>query len=103
MRNVMFTSKKHPKSAIAATVMAALSVVAVLVMIALSAKDKGNAGLFVGIGGVFALLLNVVGCIMSIRAFSKEDIYYTFPIIGTVSNGVILVALLVIYGIGVMN
>ena len=104
MKNkVRFTSRSHPKSAIAATVMGVIAIILVVVMIVLSVKANGEGGLIVGAGGVIALLLCIIGAIMGIRSFLKEDVYYVFPIIATSINGVGLVTLFVIYAMGVMQ
>ena len=103
MKNkVRFTSRSHPKSAIAATVLGVIAIILVAVMIYISAKANGAGGLIIGAGGVIAMIFCIIGAIMGIRSFLKEDAYYLFPIIATAINGGGLIALFVIYAMGVM-
>ena len=102
MKKVRFTSKSHPVSAIIAAVIGAVAIVIVTVMIVLSVKAGGNAGIFIGAGGTAAMLLCIIGAIIGVRSFLKEDVYYLFPIIATSLNGVTMLALFVIYAMGVM-
>ena len=102
-KSVMFTRKKHPRAAIAGTAMAVLSGICFAVMIGISAGRSGEAGIYVGAVGVAALLMSIVGLVISIKSFLKEDVFYLFPIIGTVLNVAVVIVMMVTYGMGVMS
>lgn len=60
----------------------------------------GEGGLLIGIAGIFLFVLSVFGFILSYRELKQRDIYYRFPMIGIISNGLMLVILMVIYILG---
>ena len=102
MKKVRFTSKSHPTTAIVATVLGIIAIILVAVMIYLSVGADGEGGMLIGAGGTVAMLFCIIGCIMGVRSFLKDDVYYVFPIIATALNGALLIALFVIYAMGVM-
>jgi hypothetical protein len=60
----------------------------------------GEGGLILGFIGFFLFALSVFGFVLSYKAMKERDIYYRFPIIGAVLNGLMMIAFFVLYIIG---
>jgi len=54
----------------------------------------------IGIVGILLFFLALFGFVLSYKELRKRDIYYRFPLIGIISNGLMLVILMIIYIIG---
>lgn len=63
----------------------------------------GNGGLLIGIIGILIFALGVFGFILSYKALKQRDIFYRFPLIGIISNGFILVILMLLYILGMLG
>lgn len=62
---------------------------------------EGKYGFIVGGVSLFAMLISVYGLIMGLSSFSEENCMYRASIIGSISNGIIAVAWLGFYLMGV--
>ncbi len=60
----------------------------------------GEGGLLIGISGIFLFFLGIFGFILSYRELRKRDIFYRFPMIGIIANGLMLILLMIIYILG---
>lgn len=96
-----FVARRHTKLGIGSAV---IGVVVIIIFIALSifsSKSQGNAGIFIGFAGLLMLSISVYGLRLSYKAFQERDIFYRFPIIGAVSNGLMIILLLILYVYGI--
>ena len=90
-RKIQFTDKKHPFIGIVSMLIAVLS------LIICSSMEKGRGGIQYGYLGIVNLALSVVGFVLSLRCYKKEDIYMTCPAVGSVLNGIIIILYLILY------
>lgn len=60
----------------------------------------GEAGLIIGILGIALFVLALVGFILSYRELKQRDIYYRFPMMGIIANGIMLIILVIVYIVG---
>lgn len=95
-----FTDKKHPIDAIVAFIVALVVLIALCVISYKSAKLSGNGPISYGTIGVMGMILSLAGFITSVVTLKQKEIYYLFPILGGVFNGVLFIGLFVIYMIG---
>ncbi len=96
-----FEEKKHSGNGIIATIMGSISLLFLLAMIYASYYMRGDAGLYAGAFGVCGLMFSLTGFILGISGFSEKNIKYKYPKIGSVLSGVVFVAWLGLYLIGV--
>ena len=68
-----------------------------------SGINGGEGGWLIGIIGFALLGLAIFGFILSYRGLREKDVYYRFPMIGSITNGVMLVVFLVIYILGIIK
>ncbi|NLK99582.1 MAG: hypothetical protein GX271_02850 [Clostridiales bacterium] len=66
----------------------------------ISGLNNAKEGLVIGIVGILLFFLALFGFVLSYKELRKRDIYYRFPLIGIISNGLMLVILMIIYIIG---
>lgn len=60
----------------------------------------GEGGLIIGIIGILLFVLALVGFILSYKALKQRDIFHRFPMIGTISNGIMIIILITMYILG---
>lgn len=101
-RKIQFTDKKHPFIGIVSMVISFLSLIGMIALFIGSGMVKGNAGIVYGYLGILNLSVSVVGFVLSLRCYRKEDIYMTTPAIGSVLNGIIVILYLILYFAGAL-
>lgn len=94
-----FAGKKHSKRGKISLTLACFSVLTGIGMVVLSIQNKGNASVYVGSAGLFALLLSAVSLIIGITSL-REESYKLFPILGSVCSGLTLAGWVTIYIFG---
>jgi hypothetical protein len=99
-KRIQFTDKTHPAQGIAAALVGVASVIFLGVLFMLSSRQKGNAGLFVGVLGMLDLAISIAGFVMAVKCYKKEDIYMITPTIGAVLNGLMIISCMLLYVIG---
>ena len=95
-----FSDKVHPIEGIVSFGMGILALILVVNSIILSEKAQGQGGMLIGFIGVLAMLDSLIGFILALCSMRKREIHYRFPIMGGVMNGVITIALLILYVMG---
>lgn len=98
---IHFSGRRHTKTGIASAIIGILVVIGFLVICILSGLAGGKGGLVIGIIGLLLFAASVTGFVLSYKAFKKKDIFYSFPIIGAVLNGLMIIFLLIIYLLGI--
>ncbi len=101
-RKIQFTDKKHPVMGIISTIIAVLVFVLMLGLFISSGMNGGNGGIIYGYLGLLNLALAVVGFVIALRCYRKEDIYMTTPAVGSLVNGGIIIIYLILYILGVL-
>lgn len=98
---IHFSGRRHTKTGIFSTVIGCTSILGFLTVSILSGAAGGNGGLLLGVVGLLLFALSVFGFVMSYRSFQKKDIFYRFPLVGGILNGLMVIILLIIYIVGV--
>lgn len=98
---IHFSGRRHTKLGIASAITGAIVLLGFLIISMISGLAGGKGGYILGIIGVVFFLMAVAGFIMAYQAFRKKDIFYRFPIIGIVLNGIMVILLLIIYMLGI--
>jgi hypothetical protein len=98
---IHFSGRRHTKLGIASTVIGIIVVLGFFIISLLSGLAGGKGGFAIGVTGILLLILSVIGFVLAYKALRKKDIFYRFPIIGAVLNGIMLILLLVIYLLGI--
>lgn len=91
-RGIIFTKKKHPLIAIMATILGGISLVAIVYGIIASFTMGGVIPHRYGVAAILAFIYTMVGLILSLYSFKIPESFHLFSIIGTVLNGICLLA-----------
>jgi hypothetical protein len=97
---IRFSGRRHTRTGIISTIIGTVVVLGFLSISFVSGLAGGKGGLLLGFLGILLFGLAVLGFVLSYKAFKKKDIFYRFPIIGAVLNGVMTILLLLIYILG---
>ncbi len=97
---IRFSGRRHTKMGIISTLIGISVVLGFLTISIISGLAHGQGGFALGVIGTFLFYLAVFGLVLSYKAFKKKDIFYRFPVIGAVLNGIMTILLLVIYLLG---
>lgn len=99
-KKIQFTDKIHPMQGIIAALVGLVSVALLCTLFILSYQSKGNSGLYIGFLGMLDLAVSVVGFVMAVKCFKKEDIYILTPTLGAVINGMMIISCMLLYVMG---
>lgn len=99
-RRIQFTDKTHPVTGIISVIIGILSLLSLLALFLFSSSVKGNSGITAGFLGILVLAASVIGFVMAAKCYKKEDIYMATPAAGTVLNGLLIVACMILYVMG---
>ncbi len=94
------TDKKHPRSAVAATGLAVLSLAIFAVICFMSGESRGQSGIEAGVIGLLCFVISIVGFILSWLSLGMDNIRTLFPSIGVVTNGLLVLFYLIVYILG---
>lgn len=95
-----FTDKTHPIVSILMVAMSIIIIITIGVLSYQSSLSAGNGPLMYGVISFFAMLLSLGGFLVSIFSLKQRDIFYLFPVLGAVLNGITFIGLFVVYLIG---
>lgn len=96
-KSLHLTDKRHPGSAIFATILGILSVVLFIALCFWSSQSHGEAGLLVGLGGIGCFGISLVGFAIAWMSLHQENIRPLFPTISSLINGMSVVFYLLLY------
>ncbi len=99
-RKIQFSDRSHPKAGIISTGMGAVALILLLILCIISGADRGLSGGWIGVAGMWTLILSIVGFVLAVRSYSMEDIYKITPMLGSIFNGVVVVAMMLLYVAG---
>ena len=94
------TDKRHPVSGMIAAVLGMISVILFIVLCFISSESHGNAGLCIGLAGIFCFLLSLIAFVMAWVTLRRENIRPVFPTIAAVISGLSIVFYMVLYILG---
>ena len=97
---IQFSNRTHPKSGIVSLIMGAAAIIILLVLFLVSGANRGEAGGWIGIAGIWTLVLAVVGFVLAVKSYKMDDIYRVTPTLGSVFNGIVVVAMMLLYVVG---
>lgn len=95
-----FTDKKHSIVGIFMVVLAIAILATIGVLSYQSSLSAGNGPLLYGCISFFAMILAFVGFLIALLQLKKKEIFYLFPVLGAILNGIIFIGLFVVYIIG---
>ncbi len=99
-QKIQFSNRTHPRSGILSLTMGALAFLLLLILCLVSGANRGETGGWVGVAGIWILVLAIIGFVLALRSYRMEDIYLITPILGSVFNGVVVVAMMLLYVVG---
>ncbi len=99
-RKIQFSDRSHPKAGIISAVMGAVALVLLLVLFLISGADRGLSGGWIGVAGMWTLILSIVGFVLAAKSYRMEDIYKITPMLGSIFNGIVVVAMMLLYVAG---
>lgn len=95
-----FTDKSQSAGGMLSTVIAAGSIALFAAAVWISYRNEGNGGREIGFLGLLSLFFSAVGLYTGVRSFQEEEIFFLFSWVGTVVNAVMLIAMAMIFLIG---
>ena len=101
-KRIQFTDRSHPTMGIVSVVRGLGALVALIALCIFSSKAKGNSGLAIGAIGTLAMIMSIIGFILSIKCYQKEDISRVLPTVVSVLNGILVITFLLLVFIGAM-
>ncbi len=102
-QNIRFSTRSHPRIGILSLIMGAVAIVILITLCLISGADSGMSGPWIGIAGIWTLVMAVVGFVFAVRSYRMEDIYMITPTLGSVFNGTALVVMLLLYVVGTVQ
>lgn len=99
-RSYKFTDKHHSKGGIRSSVAGLISLICTFGGIFGAFLAKGNAGKYVALLGVIAIIGCVYGLFVGNRSLKEEDCILLFSRLGTVVNFLLLIFWIAVAGMG---
>ncbi len=96
-----FAKKKEAGKGKLSTALAAVSFVLFITAVILAFLLQGSLGYIIGGISLFAMLLSVYGFIMGLLSFSEENRNHKTSMIGSITNGMIMIGWLGIFLMGI--
>ncbi|MFV0527162.1 MAG: DUF6142 family protein [Lachnospiraceae bacterium] len=96
-----FARQKEAAQGIVSSAIAGMSFLLFIVVVILSFAFQQKAEIAIGALSLFAMLSAVYGFVQGLKSFSKKEEGHLFSIIGSLSNGVIMIGWLGLYLTGV--
>lgn len=99
-RSYKFTDKHHTKRGIAACIIGAVVLLTLGGLFYYSYKAAGQGGPIIGVAGFFCLLASVFGLILALMGMKEEDVFYITSYVGVVVDGLLVIAWIIFYVLG---
>ncbi len=99
-RNYKFTNKKHPRRAIASTILGTVSLLSMGAVIYLSFMGNGGTRPGYGLTGLLAVCFTLVGVIIGLLSLREKDCFHVFGWLGTILNLLVLVGTGYLFSLG---
>ena len=101
-RSYKFTDKHHSKGGVRSSIAGAISLVCTILAIHFSFIARGDAGNFLALLGVIALIGCIYGAFEGSKSFKEEECYYLFSRLGTVVNLVLMIFWIAVVCMGIV-
>lgn len=95
-----FSGRRHSKRGIVSAGMGIVVLIGFFIISIISGSMKGQGGELLGALGLGLFVIAVFGAFLSYKSFYERDIYYRFPIIGGVLNGLMTLIFVTLYILG---
>lgn len=92
-RKYKFTDKSQSVGGILATMVGILATGFLISAVSMSYRQKGSAGMIIGLFGIVTLFLSAIGLYLGLKSFKEENIFYHFSWVGTIWNAVLLIGM----------
>lgn len=102
-RSYKFTDKHHSKGGIRSSIAGGISLFCTLWALLSAFWAKGNAGKYLVVLGVAAIISSCYGLFVGKKSFQEEECYHLFSGIGTVTNVLLVIFWIAVSGIGFFN
>lgn len=99
-RSYKFTDKHHSKGGVRSSIAAAISLVCTVIDIHGAYLAKGNAGNYMALFGVIAIVACAYGAYVGSQSFKEEECYYLFSRLGTTISMILLIFWIAVFGMG---
>lgn len=96
-----FSDKSQTLGGTLSALMGAGSLVCLLYGIYMSFSADGNGGIIVGALGILAFILSLTGMILGLMSFKEQDKFYMMSKVGSLLCGIIFIAMLAIFFMGI--
>ncbi|MGN0369767.1 MAG: DUF6142 family protein [Butyrivibrio sp.] len=96
-----FSTKKHSVGGTISSIMAVSAVALFVRAVYLSFKAAGEGGTLIGALALSALAVAFFGLVIGLLSYKESDRYYTFSFIGSLSNGIMLVLMVMLLIVGI--
>lgn len=101
-RSYKFTDKHHSKGGIRSSIAGAISFICTAVALQCAFATKGNAGNYLVLFGVIAIVCCVYGAFVGNQSFKEEECYYFFSRLGTAVNLLLVIFWVTVFGMGIL-
>lgn len=101
MKHYKFTDKQHSLEGILSTLLSIFSLFLLIMGIIISYNHEGNAGAVIGVLGLLAFIISIIGFFVGIHSFKKDDMFYLFSYVGAIMNTIIWFVILCIFMVGI--
>ncbi len=89
--------KKYTSGGRKSALIALCDLIFIITIIAISIAKNGNAGIYVGVMMLAALVIAAIGFIVGINSFKEENKFLRFSYLGTIINAAIWIGILLLY------
>lgn len=97
---IHFSGRRHSKLGIISTILGVIVVAGFITLSMISGLNKGNGGILLGILGILIFGMSILGFVFAYKAYLQKDIFYRFPVLGLILNGLMSIVMLIIYILG---
>ncbi len=101
-RAYKFTDKHHSKGGIRSSIAGAISVICTAIALYGAFAAKGNAGNYLVLFGVIAIVCCFYGAFVGNKSFKEEECYYFFSRLGTAVNVLLVIFWIAVFGMGIL-
>lgn len=97
-----FAGKEHSRKGKAGLILAVLSLLSGVGLVAVSFVEKGNGNIYLGSGGALALLLALLAFVLGIQGMREENKYRVYPLLSLGLGLVSLAGWVTVYVMGAL-
>lgn len=97
-----FAGKEHSRKGKAGLFFAVLSFLSGVGLIAVSFAGKGNGSIYLGSGGVLALLLSLLAFVLGVQGMREENKYRMYPLLSLGLGLLMLAGWVTVYVMGAL-